>query len=132
MAGMNHRIESEFVHFIVEALQPLGPVLAKRMFGGHGLFMHDVMFALVAWDTLYLKVDENTRSSYDARGLEAFSYVGHQGRNVTMSYCEAPAEGLDDPVILCDWARDAYAAALRAQSGDRESSGKAAPTSRIA
>ena len=39
MAGMSHRVESEFVHFIVESLQPLGPVQAKRMFGGHGLFL---------------------------------------------------------------------------------------------
>jgi DNA transformation protein len=117
MAGVNHRVESEFVHFVVEALRPIGPVLAKRMFGGHGLFLHDVMFALIAWDTLYLKVDDKSRSAYESRGLEPFSYVGHQGRSVTMSYCEAPPEGLDEPSVLCDWAREAYAAALRAQTG---------------
>jgi TfoX/Sxy family transcriptional regulator of competence genes len=33
-----------------------------------------------------------------------------------MSYHEAPSEGFDDPEILCDWAREAYAAALRADS----------------
>ena len=115
MAGMNHRIDSQFVHFVVENLQPLGPVVAKRMFGGHGLFLHDVMFALVAWDTLYLKVDEVNRPAYDARDLAPFSYVGQQGRAVTMSYCEAPPEGLDDPDVLATWARQAYEAALRAQ-----------------
>lgn len=115
MAGMSHRVDSQFVHFAVENLQRLGPVLAKRMFGGHGLFLHDVMFALVAWDTLYLKVDEINRPGYDARGLAPFSYAGQQGRTVTMSYCEAPPEGLDDPDVLSGWAREAYAAALRAQ-----------------
>lgn len=119
MAGMNHRVDSQFVHFMVENLQPLGPVLAKRMFGGHGLFLHDVMFALVAWDTLYLKVDEVNRSAYDARDLPPFSYVGQQGRTVTMSYCEAPPEALDDPEVLSTWAREAFDAALRAQPPGR-------------
>ncbi len=116
MPGMNHRVESEFVHFMVESLQPLGPVVAKRMFGGHGLFMHDVMFALIVWDTLYFKVDEVNRPAYDARGLSPFSYVGQKGNTTTMNYCEAPPEGLDDADILRTWASEAYAAALRAQS----------------
>jgi len=117
MAGMNHRIESEFVHFVVKNLQTLGPVLAKRMFGGHGLFLHNVMFGLIAWDTLYFKVDDTNRPAYEERGLGRFSYVSQQGQATTMSYCEAPPEGLDDPEILRSWARDAYAAALRTQPG---------------
>ncbi|MGI9510356.1 MAG: TfoX/Sxy family protein [Geminicoccaceae bacterium] len=118
MAGMNHRAESEFVHFVVENLQGLGPVGAKRMFGGHGLFLYDVMFALVAWDTLYLKVDEVNRPAYEARSLAPFSYVGLQGRSVTMAFCEAPPESLDDPMVLLNWGREAHAAALRAQPSD--------------
>jgi DNA transformation protein len=115
MAGMNHRVESEFVHYVAESLQPLGPVLARRMFGGHGLFLGDVMFGLIVWDTLYLKTDEINRPAYEARGLGAFTYAGQQGRTATMSYHEAPPEGLDDSEELLRWARDAHAAALRAQ-----------------
>jgi hypothetical protein len=33
-----------------------------------------------------------------------------------MSYREAPSAGFDDPEILCAWAREAYAAALRADA----------------
>ena len=119
MAGMNHRVDSDFVHFVVENLRGLGPVHAKRMFGGHGLFLHDVMFALIAWDTLYFKVDEINRPAYEARGLGPFAYASQQGRTATMSYCEAPPEGLDNPDILYSWASEAYAAALRAQSQSR-------------
>lgn len=115
MVGMNHRIDSEYVHFVVENLQCLGPVVAKRMFGGHGLFLGDVMFALVAWDTLYLKVDEVNRPAFEARGLGPFSYAGQQGRTMTMSYYEAPPEILDDQATLKRWAGDAHAAAQRAQ-----------------
>ena len=126
MAGVNHRVESEFVHFIVESLQPMGPVTAKRMFGGHGLFLHGAMFALIAWDTLYFKVDDINRPAYEARGLAPFSYVGQQGRPQTMSYYEAPSEGLDDPEILRRWANEAHAAACRAQPRNRDEQANAA------
>jgi hypothetical protein len=36
-----------------------------------------------------------------------------------MPYCEAPGEGFDDPEILCAWAREAYAAALRTKRPKR-------------
>lgn len=114
MAGMSHRVESEFVHFVVESLQPLGPVIAKRMFGGHGIFLHDLMFAMVAWDTLYFKADDVNRPVYEEQGLEPFAYTDQRGRPVTMSYFEAPPEGLDDPASLSVWGKDALAAAMRA------------------
>ena len=41
-----------------------------------------------------------------------FTY-SDKGRSIRMPYCEAPSEGFDDPDILCAWAREAYAAALR-------------------
>lgn len=115
MAGMSHRIDSDFVHFVVESLQPLGPVVAKRMFGGHGIFLHDLMFALVAWDSLYFKADGVNRPSFEEKGLEPFTYTDQRGRLVKMSYFEAPPEGMDDPGILEIWAKEAFAAALRAK-----------------
>lgn len=115
MAGVSHRVDSDFVHFVVESLQSLGPVVSKRMFGGHGLFLHDIMFALVAWDTLYFKVDDENRPSFEAKGLEPFAYTDQRGRLVKMSYYEAPADELDEPDALGVWAKNAYAAALRAR-----------------
>jgi DNA transformation protein len=107
--------EREFVGFVVESLRPLGPVSARRMFGGHGIFMDGLMFGLIADGQLYLKVDEGNRAAYEAEGLQRFTYAG-KGRRVEMSYREAPSEGFDDPEILCQWAREAYAAALRADA----------------
>ena len=106
---------SEFVSYVVESLQPLGPVSARRMFGGHGIYLDGVMFALIASDQLYLKVDDGNRAAYETAGLEPFTYSG-KGAPVRMSYHEAPGEGFDDPELLCAWAREAYAAALRARA----------------
>jgi DNA transformation protein len=110
---------SEFVDFVLESLRPLGGVSARRMFGGHGIYRDGVMFALVADDQLYLKVDDGNRAAYDAQGLQPFTYTG-KGRPIRMSYYEAPSEGFDDPEILGDWAREAYAAALRAKTHQRK------------
>ena len=105
--------DSEFVSYVVESLQPLGPVVARRMFGGHGIYLDGVMFALIASDQLYLKVDGGNRAAYEAAGLQPFTYSG-KGKPIEMSYREAPGEGFDDPEVLCAWAREALAAARRA------------------
>jgi DNA transformation protein len=52
--------EREFVIYVVELMQSLGPVNAKSMFGGHGIFLEGLMFGLVADSVLYLKADEDT------------------------------------------------------------------------
>jgi DNA transformation protein len=105
---------SEFVAFVLESLQPLRGVSARQMFGGHGIYKDGVMFALIAGDQLFLKADDRNRPGFETRGLQPFTYAA-KGRPIRMSYYEAPSEGLDDPEILCEWARAAYAAALRAK-----------------
>lgn len=112
-----------FADFIEESLAPLGPVRARRMFGGYGVFLDRVMFALIADDTLYFKTDDGNRPEFEARSLGPFVYEGN-GRLVRMPYFEAPAEALDDPETLCAWARGALAAAARTHTGARRRSGQ--------
>jgi DNA transformation protein len=109
---------TEFADFVVESLQPLGPVVARRMFGGFGIYLDGIMFALIAYDTLYLKVDDGNRAAYEDAGLPHFTYA-EKGKPIRMPYCAAPSEGFDDPEILCAWARDAFTAALRAKKHKR-------------
>ncbi len=70
-------------------LLPLGPVRARAMFGGWGLFLDDAMFGLIVRERLYFKVDAETESSFAAAGTEAFTYL-RQGKRVALSYREAP------------------------------------------
>ncbi len=110
--------DSEFANFVVECLQPLGPVGARRMFGGFGIYLHGTMFALIADDQLYLKVDDGNRQAYEDAGLPHFTYTD-KGKPIRMPYREAPSDGFDDPEILCAWACEAYAAALRTATRKR-------------
>ena len=107
---------SEFVTHVLDMLEPLGPVSARRMFGGYGIYLDGLMFALVADDTLYLKVDDETRDAFLAAGLEAFRY-SRKGKEYRMSYHAAPEDALENAALLRDWARKAVDAALRAARG---------------
>jgi DNA transformation protein len=111
---MNAR-ENPFVAHLLDLLAGLGPVVARSMFGGFGLYLDGVMFGLVADETFYLKTDALSRPRFEAAGLEPFVYEG-RNRPVAMSYHEAPPAALDDPDELAGWARDAVAAAKRARA----------------
>lgn len=106
--------KSEFVEYIVETMRAFGPVEAKAMFGGWGLYHRDAFFALVAYDTLYLKVDPDNRARFEAEGLEPFVFEAKDGRKTAMSYRQAPDEALENPAVMAEWARLGYGAALRA------------------
>ena len=109
---------SEFVAYLKEVFEGLGPVTARRMFGGYGIYHDGVMFGLVANDTLYLKADESTAASFEARGLERFSY-DKGDKVVQMSYYLAPEEIWDDPDEAARWARQAFEVAFRAKAKRR-------------
>ena len=111
--------EKEFVSYVVELMQSIGPVRARAMFGGHGVFLEQLMFGLVADSVLFLKVDKENESHFKARGLEAFTYM-KKGKEYKMSYYQAPEEVLDDVEEMNYWANLAYSAALRAASKKRK------------
>lgn len=103
---------SGFTDHLHEVFGAFGPIQTRRMFGGHGVWHQGLMIGLVAGDTLYLKVDEQTRGHFEAQCLGPFEY-SRQGKTVALSYCRAPEEMLESPGEAVVWARVAYAAALR-------------------
>jgi DNA transformation protein len=105
---------SEFVEHVVETMRQFGPVEARAMFGGWGLYHRGLFFALILDETLYLKADDESRAGFEALGLEQCAYPIKDGRTIVMSYRRAPEEALEDPAVMADWARRGYAAALRA------------------
>ncbi|MCP5370764.1 MAG: TfoX/Sxy family protein [Hyphomicrobiales bacterium] len=103
---------AEFLAYLTEMLEPLGPVAARRMFGGAGVFLDGLMFGLVVDDVLYLKTDDQNRGAFADAGMGPFRYQ-RAGREVALGYYEVPPDALEDPDDLADWARGAWAAARR-------------------
>ncbi len=114
---------SEFVDYLCEQLAPIGPVRAKRMFGGYGLFMDDLMFGLIADDVLYFKTDDQNRPHYEKLGLPPFSFT-KKDKVISMSYSQAPEDIIEDPQQLCTWGNDAYGAALRSANNKKKKNSK--------
>ena len=113
-----HADQKQFVDYLVELMQSIGPVTARRMFGVHGLFLDGLMFGLVADSTLYLKVDTQSEPAFVDQGLEAFSYAKN-GRPCRLSYRQAPPETLEDIEQMNVWANRAYEAAMLAAAKKR-------------
>lgn len=105
-----------FKDFIKDQLTGFGPVRIRNMFGGAGVYADDVMIALIADDTLYLKADETTVPAFEAEGMGPFVYERRGREPVAMSYWELPPRLLDDPDALSKWARDAHAIARARKS----------------
>jgi DNA transformation protein and related proteins len=97
--------------YVLEQLSRLGPVTAKAMFGGLGLYHEGHFFGLVDDDTLYLKVDDTTRGDYEAAGAGPFRPAADEGPS--MGYYEAPGDVLEDAARLEEWARKAVEVARR-------------------
>lgn len=109
--------QDSFVQYTVELLEPLGPVQARAMFGGWGLYYGGMMFGLIAEGRLYLKTDEENRPAFEAAGGEPFVYDSGKGKPpVAMSYWTPPTDANDDAHALLPWARRAVEAARRAQA----------------
>ncbi len=104
-------ISDEFLQYVMDQYEGWGGVSARKMFGGAGLYRDGRMFALVADDVLYLKVDASNRADYSAAGCKQFRPF--PGKNTTMPYCESPPELLEDPQELAAWSAKSLAAAAK-------------------
>lgn len=106
---------SGYVEDLLQLLEPLGLVEARRMFGGWGLYQDGCMFGLVTGERLYLKTDDTTRPAFQAAGGEPFVYDRGEGRKpIALSYWTPPEAAVDDAHALLPWARRATDAAFRA------------------
>jgi DNA transformation protein len=101
-----------FVDHALDLLSALGPVRARSMFGGHGLYCRGVMFGLIDDDELFLKTDAESREAFVAAGCVMWTYPGF----ATTSYFRPPDVAHEDPEAMRPWAGLALDAALRIQA----------------
>src|SRR5690349_14503159 len=86
-----------FVSHCLELFAPLGQVRARRMFGGHGIYLDGLFIALIAGERLYLKSDPTRRAAFERAGCQPFAYSRRDAEAVTLGYWSAPDEALDSP-----------------------------------
>ena len=106
---------NESIDYLHEVFDAFGPIRARRMFGGWGIYHDGLMFGLYAAGRLYLKTDAYNVTQFEAVGSEPFSYK-QRDKVVKLSYWSAPAAVLDEREQAAFWGHAAYEAALRAQA----------------
>jgi len=82
-------VSSSFRTFVIDQLSRVIPgVRARSMFGGVGIYASERFFALIADDTLYLKVAGSNRPDFETCGMGPFRPPGEDGEG--MQYYEVP------------------------------------------
>ena len=95
-------INESFRAFVLDQLSRVATrVRSRSMFGGVGIYSGDLFFALIAGDTLYLKVDDSNRGDFESRGLGPFRPFGDDGE--TMQYYQLDEGILEDVNELRPW-----------------------------
>jgi DNA transformation protein len=101
--------------FVLDQLRRAVPaVRERRMFGAIGLYSGELFFALIDDDILYLKVDDETRPEFEARGMPPFQPYGDG--TTSMNYQQLPEEVLEDLDSLRQWSARAIDVARRAKT----------------
>ena len=117
-------VSPSFQAYVLEQLGRVTPALRpRRMFGELGLYAGDAFFAIVADDTVYLKVDDQTRSTFVEREMPACRPYAEAGPS--MGYFQLPPELLEDPDALRPWVDAAIGAARRSRAAKKPRRGRA-------
>jgi TfoX/Sxy family transcriptional regulator of competence genes len=75
-----------FAEFLQEQLAPLGRVTMRRMFGKTGVFCDGLMLGMVTDNTLYFRVDDHNRATFEeAQSFPPLNYE-KQGRTSTSPF----------------------------------------------
>ena len=100
---MNKKDDS-FKDFVLDQLNELEDIDARRMFGGFGLYHDETFFGIIHKGRLYFKVDESTAGEYRKRRMKPFR---PNVKQTLKSYYQVPVDVIEDNDALGEWAKKA-------------------------
>ncbi len=101
-------VSDDFLDYVLDQLAQWGEVSVRRMFGGAGLYRERRIFAVVANDVLYLKVDDTNRDDFIKAGAAPFNPYPEKNKATVMSYYTVPSEVLENRDALAQWAQRSF------------------------
>lgn len=112
------------------SLTPLGAFRSRPMFGGHGLYLDDLFFGLIAYDRFYLKTDEQNRGDFVKAKTKPFSFESKRKGLVVTSYWQCPDAVMKDGRKLRQWIGKALDAARRKKTATPKRKSRRATSAR--
>jgi DNA transformation protein and related proteins len=107
--------QDEFRDYCLELFSGLrqGEIVTKKMFGGTGFSIDTKTFGIIAFDQLWLKVDDETRADFVNAKCQIFTHESAR-KERTMNYHTVPEDAMESATLMRPWALLAWGAALRA------------------
>lgn len=106
--------DESFKDFVLDQLQALDDVGARRMFGGYGLYQDETFFGIVHKGKLFFKIDETTVMQYRKHKMKPFR--PNRGQSLK-SYYQVPVEIIEYGDLLTEWARRAVQCQVKLRKG---------------
>ena len=105
----NKSEKTQFLEYVLsEVLSDVDDISHRAMFGGYGIYKDGVIFAIIAYDQLYFKVDESNRRDYEQYASTPFVYSHGKHKSTTMSYWKLPADIMEDRHEIAKWVQKSY------------------------
>ncbi|GLO61213.1 DNA transformation protein [Vibrio sp. MACH09] len=79
----------------LQLFEQFGKVKSRSMFGGFGIFVDEIMFALVVQDSLHIRANDITTDQFKTAGYKPYVYK-KRGFPVVTKYFALPNEMWDD------------------------------------
>lgn len=108
-------VSPSYLTFVLEQLTGVSRVTSRRMFGGVGLYRDAIFFAVIDNDTLFFKVNDETRPRYEKRRMPPFAPM--PGQAPMRGYYQVPPAVLEDHDELASWAREAVGVGSASAAG---------------
>lgn len=108
-------LKNQYLTYIIDTLQPHGPITAKAMFGGHGIYSGKLIIGLIVENQLYFKADESTRPDFEKHDSEQLIFTDKNNKKFIMPYMTLPESILENREELPLWIEKAYQVSLRAK-----------------
>ncbi len=104
-----HTHQDSFCDFVLDQLNELENVRARKMFSGYGFYAGATFFAIISNNHLYFKTDEITKKKFEQYNMQPFA---PSKRQVLKNYYEVPEEIIENRETLTLWAREAITTSI--------------------
>src|SRR5688500_18152925 len=108
-------VQPQFLAYVLEQLAGLNGLRTNRMFGGIGLYSEGLFFGLIDDDTVFFKANDSNVARYRERNMPRFMPFPDRPEAV-LGYHQVPADVIEDPELLVEWARLSVAVALASKA----------------
>ena len=107
-------------YIMQDLLHHIPGISSRAMFGGYGIYKDGFIFALIADDELYFKVDELNIAGFEKAGSEPFTYERGGHPRTEMPYWKVPADVMEDRELIAVWVDKSVAASRRSKRDSKK------------